>query len=258
MAAGCLLVVLLCPAQESAFLFLETKVAENVSLLEDGFYVQGSRLLRLADSAVPYYDASMHGGVSALDACNPFKILLFSAPFQQIRYVDNRLTPISDAFSLAGMGLGEAACVCASAQGGFWVYDRWQEKLLRFDEKGRRVAASERFADLSLQGVNPCYLREVDARLVVCDSVAGLLFFDVFGNFITQYPKLGLRAFTVHKDQIVFVEGGSVVFLRVATMERVKTLALPVGGVWKIAVPYLLMRNGDLWRFGELDPSVSH
>ena len=253
---GCLFYALLCPAQDSAFLFLEAKVADNVSLLEDGYYVQGNRLLRLPDTGkLTYYDASMQGGISTFDACNPFKILLFSAPFQQLRYLDNRMNPISDAVSLANMGLGEAACVCASMQGGFWVCDRQQEKLFRLDEKGQRMAASERFSDLLPQQIHPSYMREVSSRLVVCDSVAGLLLFDVFGNYITHYPESGIHAFTVYKDQLVYVKGGMVVFLRVATLEKAKVLELPVGGVWKIAVPYLLMHNGDLWRFGELSPS---
>jgi len=162
--------------------------AENV---QGSYFVKGDRLFHVlsVDDTISY-SAWERGGITDFDTSNPFRILVFSAPFQKIYYLDNRLVPLSGDFSLSGLGLGEVTCVCASRQGGFWVYDRWQEKLIRFDAQAQRVVSSENFSILGLTQVEPVKIREVGNQLYVCCMEQGGYRFDLFGNYICPDPAM--------------------------------------------------------------------
>ena len=132
----------------------------------------------------------MQGGITDFDASNPFKILVFSAPFQKIFYLNYRLAPLSEECLLSDLGLGEVACVCASKQGGFWVFDRWNRVLVRFDGQMQRVVSSENFGMLGLSEAEPSKIREVGNLLYVCCGETGGFRFDLFGNLIGPDPAM--------------------------------------------------------------------
>lgn len=146
------------------------------------------RVLRNGDTLS--FSAQLYGGISSFDALNPFKILVFSEAFQKIYYLDHRLTMLSETLSLSALGFGDVSCVCASAYGGFWVFDRWQQRLTRVNAQGQTIAASEAFPVLDLKNVLPCSIREKGDRLYVFDRDSGAYLFDLFGAYITSDPRM--------------------------------------------------------------------
>lgn len=146
------------------------------------------RVLRNGDTLS--FSAQRYGGISSFDALNPFKILVFSEAFQKIYYLDHRLSLLSETLSLSALGFGDVRCVCASRYGGFWVYDRWQQRLSRVNAQGKTVAASEAFPVLDLKNVLPCSIREKGDRLYVFDRDSGAYIFDLFGAYITSDPRM--------------------------------------------------------------------
>lgn len=162
-------------------------------------FLDGDRLVCVTDGGDTLaFSARDQGGVTFFDTLNPFKILVFSRPFQKIYYLDHRLSPLSEAISLTDLGLGEVICVCASKYGGFWVYDRWRESLVRFDEQARQVTVSEPFPVLGLGEVQPSSIRESGNRLLLFGSGPKVYAFDLFGGFMgeavePQRPGRNLR-----------------------------------------------------------------
>lgn len=136
------------------------------------------------------FSAQHYGGISSFDALNPFKILVFSEAFQQIYYLDHRLTPMTEAIALSAFGFADVSCVCASKYGGFWVYDRWQQRLSRLNEQGQCVATSETFPIIDLKTVVPFCIKEKGDWLYVFDCSSGAYIFDLFGTYITSNPQL--------------------------------------------------------------------
>ena len=109
-------------------------------------FLDGDRLVCVTDGGDTLaFSARDQGGVTFFDTLNPFKILVFSRPFQKIYYLDHRLSPLSEAISLTDLGLGEVICVCASKYGGFWVYDRWRESLVRLTNRPGRLLSANPF-----------------------------------------------------------------------------------------------------------------
>ena len=157
----------------------------------DNFYCQDDKLFRVINSTDTLsYSARLQGGITDFDASNPFKILVFSAPFQKIYYLNHRLAPLSEEWLLSDLGLGEVTCACASKQGGFWVFDRWNRVLVRFDGQMQRVVSSEHFGLLGLSEAEPSKIREVGNQLYVCCGESGGYRFDLFGSFIGPDPAM--------------------------------------------------------------------
>ena len=166
-------------------------VADTSGVVGDGFHCRNGRLWKVAGGKeICSFSAGLRGGITSFDTLNPFKILVFSAPFQKIYYLDNRLVPLSQEFSLSDLGLGEVTCVCASKYGGFWVFDRWSGMLVRFDSQAQRVSASEAFSLLGLSKAEPTKIREVGNQLYVCCGESGGYRFDLFGSYIGPDPAM--------------------------------------------------------------------
>lgn len=163
----------------------------NAPSVHPEFFSRGDCLYRVLEQGDTLtFSAQLYGGISSFDALNPFKILIFSQAFQKVYYLDHRLAPLSESCSLQSMGFGEVRCACASRYGGFWVYDRWQQRLVRVNEQGQIVAVSETFPSLDLDGVVPEHIREKGDWLYVLDPNSGGYLFDLFGAYITSNPQL--------------------------------------------------------------------
>ena len=190
------LLVLVCRMFTMAGVMAQSISDSDIS--QDFFYCQDDKLFRVVNSTefrrvlfrsvnstdTLSYSARLQGGITDFDASNPFKILVFSAPFQKIYYLNHRLAPLSEECLLSDLGLGEVTCACASKQGGFWVFDRWNGVLVRFDGQFQRISSSENFSLLGLQQAEPVKIREVGNQLYVCCRESGGYRFDLFGNYI--------------------------------------------------------------------------
>ncbi len=183
------LLVLVCRMFTMAGVMAQSISDSDIS--QDFFYCQDDKLFRVVNSTDTLsYSARLQGGITDFDASNPFKILVFSAPFQKIYYLNHRLTPLSEECLLSDLGLGEVTCACASKQGGFWVFDRWNGVLIRFDGQMQRVVSSESFSLLGLQQAEPVKIREVGNQMYVCCRESGGYRFDLFGNYIGPDPAM--------------------------------------------------------------------
>lgn len=183
------LLVLVCRMFTMAGVMAQSISDSDIS--QDFFYCQDDKLFRVVNSTDTLsYSARLQGGITDFDASNPFKILVFSAPFQKIYYLNHRLAPLSEECLLNDLGLGEVTCACASKQGGFWVFDRWNGVLVRFDGQMQRVVSSESFSLLGLQQAEPVKIREVGNQLYVCCRESGGYRFDLFGNYIGPDPAM--------------------------------------------------------------------
>lgn len=183
------LLVLVCRMFTMAGVMAQSISDSDIS--QDFFYCQDDKLFRVVNSTDTLsYSARLQGGITDFDASNPFKILVFSAPFQKIYYLNHRLAPLSEECLLSDLGLGEVTCACASKQGGFWVFDRWNGVLVRFDGQMQRVVSSESFSLLGLQQAEPVKIREVGNQLYVCCRESGGYRFDLFGNYIGPDPAM--------------------------------------------------------------------
>lgn len=176
------------------------------------------------------------GEPGLLDATNPFHLLLFYPQHQTVLTLDRTLT-LSGQFNLLQMGFLGAKAVGMASDGHLWVYDETSFLLKKISAAGSVILES---TDLSLatgKELHPVFLLERDQTVFLSDPAVGVLVFDAFGQYRKTIPLLGLSAFQVMDDQLVyFREGRLWSFHLTALLERPFSLPVEVEGAKKLAV----------------------
>ena len=247
--------------QAQSFQLVE-KISEGVSSISrDGY---GNLLLNKITTIEKYhldsgkitssYSALSQGDVSCVDTKNSFKIMVFSEPYQQLFYLDNRLTVLSQRVSLSGVTQSQIQCVCASYNDAFWMYEPMCSCLKRVNREGV-VTNTTNPLSLYLDDTLfcPTQLLEFGNYVVALDTNYGLLFFDLFGNFIRPYPISGCRYVAESGSSLLLLTRESLCFLPERMGEPLYRLPLPQTGCKAVLSDgknlFLLSGEGELFHY---------
>jgi len=146
------------------------------------------------------------GKIDEIDVSNPLKILVYYREFQQLLFLDNQLTPASTVISLETIGYEQASLVCTSLNNSFWLYNKQNNELLRFDAELKILVKTgnlKRILDLDLK---PNFMREHGNYLYLNCPNEGILVFDIYGTFYKTIPIKGLKEFSVINGNIFFFD----------------------------------------------------
>lgn len=164
--------------------FFTTDNLGNMYLVKDGelikFNPEGKRFARYSDLKL--------GNISSVDATNPLKLVLYYQDYQQVVFLDNQLSGNGKAISLQDLGLEQAALVCASVNNSFWVYERRNNELLRYDENAKRVASTGNLRQVLGEEIAPVQMKEHNNLLYLISPKAGIHVFDIYGAFSKLIP----------------------------------------------------------------------
>jgi hypothetical protein len=144
------------------------------------------------------------GNISFVDVSNPLKILLYYRDFQQIVFLDNQLSVNSNPVSLERLGLEQAELVCISNNNSFWVYNKQNNELLRYDETGKRIASTGNLKQVLQSDLSPNYMVEHNGFLFLNSPATGIYVFDMFGAFSKVISVKGLGYFQPEENVIFF------------------------------------------------------
>jgi hypothetical protein len=144
------------------------------------------------------------GSISSVDATNPLKILLYYRDFQQIVFLDNQLSKNSDIVSLQDLGYEQTDLVCASNNNSFWIYNKQNNELIRFNENSKKIAATGNLKQVLSANLNPNFLTEHNGYLYLNCPETGIYVFDIFGTFSKIISLKNLKNFQVDDEIIYF------------------------------------------------------
>jgi hypothetical protein len=144
------------------------------------------------------------GSISSVDATNPLKLLLYYRDFQQIVFLDNQLSPNSDPVSLERMGLEQTDLVCASVNNSFWIYNKQNNELIRFDQNSKKMVTTGNLKQILQTEMNPNFMLEYNNYLYLNCPETGIYVFDIFGAFSKLISIKNLKDFQVHENIIYF------------------------------------------------------
>lgn len=132
------------------------------------------------------------GSIASVDATNPLKLVVYYRDFQQIVFLDNQLSVNSEVVSLENLGHEQTELVCASANNSFWIYDKQNNELLRFNENSKQVAATGNLKQVLRTNIQPNYMMEYNGYLYLNCPENGVYVFDIFGAFsrLIALPQL--------------------------------------------------------------------
>lgn len=161
------------------------------------------------------------GSITSIDVTNPLKILVYYRDFQQIVFLDNQLSVNSDVVSLEALGYEQTDLVCASANNSFWIYNKQNNELLRFNENSKKIAFTGNLKQILRTDLNPNFLIEHNGYVFLNCPEIGIYVFDIFGTFSKVISLKNLKNFQVAETIIYFKNDSSFCSYNYKTFEDV-------------------------------------
>jgi hypothetical protein len=144
------------------------------------------------DSIAVYNDVKRFGKISAVDATNPFNILVYYPESSAIAVLD-RLLSVRTVIDLKKNNIQQAKAICLSYDNNIWLYDEADGKIKKIDDKGKLLFES---VDLrNALGVAPSFQNIIDENrsLYLYDPNLGWYVFDYYGAFSKKYSFISWK-----------------------------------------------------------------
>jgi len=172
------------------------------------FFVKESEILKYLANG-NYYNRFSNlklGEITSVDATNALRIMLFYKDQQQILFLDNQLSQKSDPVSLEQMGYEQTELVCASANNGFWVFNKSNNELIRFDEHLKKIASTGNLKQILQTELKPNFMIEHNGNLFLNCPEIGIYVFDIFGTFSKVISIKDITTFQVNEDILYYLK----------------------------------------------------
>lgn len=185
-------------------------------------YLMSADVLQKYDpsgTAIKSYSNKSLGKITAVDASNPLKLVLFYRNFLQIVFLDNTLSQNGDPVSIESLGYPQTQLVCSSHDNGIWIYNQQNFELIRFDQN---LQVSNQTGNLVQQlgmDIKPSYMIEYNNRLYVNNPSTGILVFDVFGTYYKTIPIKNNSGFQFKEDEILFYQNNKLNSFNTVTLQ---------------------------------------
>lgn len=172
----------------------------------NAYLVNGDELVKYLASGKFFarYSNLKLGSITLVDATNPLKLLLYYHDFQQIVFLDNQLSKNSDEVSLEKLGYEQTELVCAGANNSFWIYNKQNNELIRFDENSKKTASTGNLKQILQSDITPDFMAEHNGKLYLNCPGTGIYVFDIFGAFSKIIALKQLKVFQVNENIIYY------------------------------------------------------
>ncbi|MFH0761980.1 MAG: hypothetical protein V2A67_10810 [Bacteroidota bacterium] len=175
-------------------------------LLGQVYIVRTGKLTKYSetgDSLFTWSDPAS-GSITSIDASDPLRILLYHGDFNLVRFLNNRLAPLSDPIKLDNLNVTDPLALATSRQGGFWILDGTTFRLRYFDHQLNLQVESSPLIFTEIQPTTGVRLIESADRLWLQIPGEEVRQYDLFGNLIRRIPVKAL-AFSLYEQQLVLI-----------------------------------------------------
>jgi len=207
-----ILILVFCSFIKQDKLVIKTKFDYlKVDNIGNIYTVNGDELLKHLPTGKFFarYSNLKLGHITSLDPTNPLKLFLYYRDFQQIVFLDNQLTGNSENISLESLGYEQTELACAGANNSFWIYNKQNNELIRFNENSQKVAATGNLKQVLQVNLSPNFMAEYNGFLFLNCPETGIYVFDIFGAFSKIISLKNLKEFGVNEDIIYFKRDSS-------------------------------------------------
>jgi len=132
------------------------------------------------DSVAVFNYVKKFGKVSAIDASNPLKILLYYKNFSTIVVLD-RLFAVRNIIDLRKLNIFQVNTISRSYDNNIWLYDETDNKLKKIDDEGKTLLET---ADFRLLFDNAPHVKNIydqDGFVYLYDPFQSVFVFDYYG-----------------------------------------------------------------------------
>ncbi len=150
------------------------------------------------------YSNKRYGNISSVDATNSLKILLYYKDFQQLVFLDNQLSQNGDPISLENLGYEQTDLVCSSFNNSFWIYNKQNNELIRFNENSQPIAKTGNLKQILQSEMKPNFMIEHNSYLYLNCPDNGIFVFDMYGTFNKIISIKNLNLFQVSNSVMYY------------------------------------------------------
>lgn len=238
------------PAGKTDTLKVWNVVADRISVdpLGQFYMINNGTLIKydaLGDSVFSWSEPQT-GRITLIDSGEPMRILVYQKDFNLLRFLNNRLAPISGPIRLDDLGITVPLAISISHQGGFWVVDGSSFRLRQIDKQNETIVES-RPLNLPSGAGSPDYrLTESGDQVFLLIPGLEIQVFDLFANLIKKIP-LKVPSFNVYGTRILLTYPDKITLWKDPVTAE-ETLATSSGATFREAC---LLQNRLLIRTAE-------
>ena len=150
------------------------------------------------------YSNNRLGAAAWIDVTNPLKVVIWYADFRTAVFLDRSLTVLGE-LNLISAGFPEVRVVASAQDGNLWLYDEVDFQLRKVTPAGETLFESQSLNLVQPGRVQITCLRDDGNGVLAADPEAGVLQFDVYGQFQKILPWKGITFFTVEQYQLTYL-----------------------------------------------------
>lgn len=183
---------------------------KNCSVKIDGFgniyVINATQIIKYNTLGIlqKTFSIKRYGKIDFVDVSNPLKLLLYYKDFQQVLFLDDQLTATSNMISLENIGYEQANLICNSSNNSFWLYDKQNNSLLRFNSESKTLVKTGNLKRILDIDMNPNFMLEHNGYLYLNCPKEGIMLFDIYGTFYKTIPIKDLKEFNVINENIFY------------------------------------------------------
>ena len=178
---------------------------------------------------IAQYSRLESGALHSIDASDPMQVLLFYKDFNQLVFLDSRLSPLGNPVLLDELNLDDVSAVCKSKQIAVWLYDEYEHKLLHYGFNPKGVIQTINLDNFAKEIHDINFLLESGNELYLNQEGKAIWVFDQFGNKLQKLDiqiHIGLQQ---HAGKLVYHNKKKLFFynLRTENIDSISFQAIP-------------------------------
>ncbi len=193
----------------------------RIDKLGNYYFIKNNNIIKYDKNFNPKaeYSNNLLGKISSLDVSNPFRIMLYYKDFNQIVFLDSELAELKSPVSLDELNLFDAAAVCYSLNGGFWVFRNHSSQIVQFSSQLRQV---QQGAQLMRTGKDrkPLKMIETANNVFIWFDSNNIFILDNFGSFVDKIYVEEIIDFTAVENLIVTVNKNFIKLINIHNLKK--------------------------------------
>jgi hypothetical protein len=189
-------------------LFSEKKATVKIDDFGNIYLITQNEISKYNNAGVlqKKFSTKRYGKIEFVDAMNPLKLLVYYKDFQQLLFLDNQLTASSNMISLETIGFEQTSLVCSSTNNSFWIYDKQNNELLRFNSDLNCLVKTGNLKRILNLELKPNFIKEHNNYIYVNCPNEGILVFDIYGTYDKTIAIKNLQEFNIVNGDIFYFE----------------------------------------------------
>jgi hypothetical protein len=186
------------------------------------YLVNGEELIKYNSNGQLFkkYSNKQFGNITMVDATNALKILLYYKDFQNVVFIDDQLSQNGDLISFEDLGYEQTDLVCTSFNNSFWIYNKQNNELVRFNENSQPVAKTGNLKQVLQAEIKPNFMLEQNSYLYLNCPAIGIYVFDIYGTFNKIISIKNLSSFQVNNGILYYFKDRQLVSYDPKTFEE--------------------------------------